>query len=124
MQKQRLKASVFPAGCGKNSFGTDWENTVSVFRQGSLLHCAERSAGADLSLPNDNESRNQTFPYTKGVFRIPFCVPKDKSKPLAIRFWRTAGFEPAKHERVRLAAQAFFWHTLWNILVHRRERLM
>ena len=50
------------------------------------------------------------------------CVPKDKSKPLAIRFWRTAGFEPAKYELTRLKAQAFFWHTLWNILVHRCER--
>ena len=30
------------------------------------------------------------------------CVPKDKSKPLAIRFWRTAGFEPAKSELNRL----------------------
>ena len=29
-----------------------------------LLHCAERFAGAFLSLPNDNESLNKTFPHT------------------------------------------------------------
>ena len=65
MQKQRLKASVFPARCGKKSFGTDWENTVSTFRQGLLLHCSKSFAGALRFLPNDNESclRNtEAFP--------------------------------------------------------------
>ena len=64
----------------------------------------------------------KTFSHTKGGFRVPSsCVPKDKSKPLAIRFWRTAGFEPANIELDRLKEQGFFWHTLWNILVHRCE---
>ena len=38
-------------------------------------------------------------------------------------FGRTAGLEPAKYELYRLKEQAFFWHTLWNILVHRCEGL-
>ena len=47
--------------------------------------------------------RIKTFSHTKEAFRVPSsCVPKDKSKPLAIRFWRTAGFEPAKRELNRL----------------------
>ena len=33
----------------------------------------------------------------------------------------TAGFEPANIELDRLKEQEFFWHTLWNILVHRCE---
>ena len=36
MQKQRLKTWVPPAQCGKKSFGTDWDNTVSILRQGPI----------------------------------------------------------------------------------------
>jgi len=64
MQTQRLKALVFPARRGKRSFGTDGDHTVSASRQGSLLHCSERFAGAFLSLPNDNEAQNKMFPHT------------------------------------------------------------
>ena len=66
-----------------------------------LLHCAERSAKAFLSLLNDNKSLNKNVLAHSYVYRS-FCVPKDKSNPLAIRFWRTAGFEPAKRELYRL----------------------
>ena len=73
-----------PAQCGKKSFGTVWDNTVSILRQGSLLHCSARCTEALLALPNDNECLNKNVPAHDFVYRS-FCVPKDKSsKPLAI----------------------------------------
>ena len=84
MQKQRLKAWVPPAQCGKKSFGTVWDNTVSILRQGSYLHCSARCTEALLALPNDNECLNKNVLAHDFVYRS-FCVPKDKSsKPLAI----------------------------------------
>ena len=50
-----------------------------------------------------------------------FCVPKDKSKPLAIRFRARRDSNPRKESFSGSKEQAFFWHTLRNILVHRCE---
>ena len=65
MQKQRLKIWVPPAQCGKKSFGTVWDNTVSILRQGSLLHCSARCTKALLTLPNDNGSWTEMFSRTR-----------------------------------------------------------
>ena len=86
MQKQRLKIWVPPAQCGKKSFGTVWDNTVSILRQGSLLHCSARCTEALLALPNDNECQNKNVLAHDFVYRF-CCVPKDKSSKAT---WRHA----------------------------------
>ena len=122
MQKQRLKIWVPPAQCGKKSFGTVWDNTVSILRQGLLLHCSARCAEALLALPNDNECQNKNVLAHDFVYR---SFASRRTKPIHWRYvlQRTAGFEPANIELDRLKEQEFFWHTLWNILVHRCEGL-
>ena len=85
-----------PAQCGKKSFGTVWDNTVSILRQGLLLHCSARCTEALLALPNDNECQNKNVPAHDFVYRS-FCVPKDKSsKPLAICFCIRRDSNPRK----------------------------
>ena len=83
MQKQRLKIWVPPAQCGKKSFGTVWDNTVSILRQGLLLHCSARRTEALLALPNDNESWTEMFSRTRYRARH-LLRPEGQTKPLAI----------------------------------------
>lgn len=96
MQKQRLKIWVSPAQCGKKSFGTVWDNTVSILRQGSLLHCSARCTEALLALPNDNECQNKNVLAHDFVYRS-FCVPKDKTNPLAMRFATHGGIRTREY---------------------------
>ena len=83
MQKQRLKIWVPPAQCGKKSFGTVWDNTVSILRQGLLLHCSARCTEALLALPNDNESWTEMFSRTRYRARH-LLRPEGQTKPLAL----------------------------------------
>ena len=83
MQKQRLKIWVPPAQCGKKSFGTALDNTVSILRQGSFLHCSARCTEALLALPNDNESWTEMFSRTRNRARH-LLRPEGQTKPLAI----------------------------------------
>ena len=83
MQKQRLKIWVPPAQCGKKSFGTVGDNTVSILRQGSFLHCSARCTEALLALPNDNESWTEMFSRTRYRARH-LLRPEGQTKPLAI----------------------------------------
>ena len=85
-----------PAQCGKKSFGTVWDNTVSILRQGLLLHCSARCAEALLALPNDNECQNKNVLAHDFVYRS-FCVPKDKTNPLAIRFSTHGGIRTREY---------------------------
>ena len=74
-----------PAQCGKKSFGTASDNTVSILRQGSLLHCSARRTEALLTLPNDNEYQNRKRSFAHNIVRIIFLVrPEGQTKPLAI----------------------------------------
>ena len=83
MQKQRLKIWVPPAQRGKKSFGTVWDNTVSILRQGLLLHCSARCTKVLLALPNDNECQNKNVLAHDFVYRS-FLRPEGQTKPLAI----------------------------------------
>ena len=79
MQKQRLKIWVLPAQCGKKSFGTVWDNTVSILRQGSLLHCSARCTKSLLALPNDNECLNKNVLAHDFVYRS-FLRPEGQNQ--------------------------------------------
>ena len=79
MQKQRLKIWVPPAQCGKKSFGTASDNTVSILRQGSLLHCSARCTEALLALPNDNECLNKNVLAHDFVYRS-FLRPEGQNQ--------------------------------------------
>lgn len=79
MQKQRLKIWVLPAQRGKKSFGTVWDNTVSILRQGLLLHCSARCTKALLALPNDNECQIKNVLAHDFVYRS-FLRPEGQNQ--------------------------------------------
>ena len=86
MQKQRLKIWVPPAQYGKKSFGTVWDNTVSILRQGSLLHCFARCTKALLALPNDNECQIKNVLAHDFVYRS-FLRPEGQNQSTGDTFY-------------------------------------
>ena len=68
-----------PAQCGKKSFGTVWDNTVSILRQGLLLHCSARCTEALLALPNDNECQIKNVLAHDFVYRS-FLRPEGQNQ--------------------------------------------
>ena len=90
------------------------------FQARLALHCAERYAGAILSLPNDNESclRNtEAFPPRTVFLRPEGQIQTTGDTLLAHGGIRTREIRAEQAHK----EQGFFWHTLWNILVHRCE---
>ena len=83
MQKQRLKIWVPPAQCGKKSFGTVWDNTVSILRQGSLC-IAPQDVPKHFSLCR-MITNTWTEMFSRTRYRARHLVrPEGQTNPLAI----------------------------------------